>query len=59
MHKKGVELSTNTIIILILIIIVLVVIILIFTGAMKDITSTIWVNIKNALGFWDAASIKP
>ncbi|MCS7134287.1 MAG: hypothetical protein NZ889_00285 [Candidatus Pacearchaeota archaeon] len=57
--KKGVELSINTIVIIILLLIVLVILVLILTGAMKDISSSIWTKIKNALGLWNASQVKP
>lgn len=57
--KRGVELSTNTVVILILCIIVLIVLVLIFTGAFGKFGSDILYKIKNAFGMLNATQVVP
>ncbi len=51
-QKKGIELTTNTIILLVLAVLVLVVIILFATGAFGSLGSQIMGKIKWAFGLW-------
>ena len=55
-QKKGMELTTSTIIILVLVVLVLVILIMILTGAFGDFGKQIIGKIKWAFGIWPNAT---
>ncbi len=51
-QKRGVELTTNTIILLVITVLVLAIIVLFSTGALGDLGNQIFGKIKWAFGLW-------